>query len=63
MSFQIIIRPGRERARRIERVIQQYGQQRVNIDQLRDEPRRKPPAHIMEESRAKLEKRGFGRRD
>ena len=63
MSLQILERRGLERARRMERLIEHYAKQREKIDKKREPARQKSAKDIAEESRAKLEKRGFGRRD
>ena len=64
MSFVILERRGLEREKRIERVIDFYAKQRATVDKKRPVDRqRKNAKEIYEESRAKLEKRGFGKRD
>jgi hypothetical protein len=63
MAITILERRGLERARRLERVAENFAKQRAEIDKRRPPERQRNAKDIVEESRAKLEKRGLFKRD
>lgn len=63
MGITILERRGLERERRMERVVAKFAEHRVKLDKRREPERQKSERDIREETRVRLEKRSFFKRD
>lgn len=61
--MEILERRGKEREKRLERTVERLAQDRLKRERKYHPERNRTAAEIKEESRAKLEQKGFFKRD